>query len=119
MKYSDLKPGDEVILHTSDTRYGDEIKFVKSVGPKWIKLENFYRYVKFSVVDGQANDAMPGYEILIPSQTFSQEPDWETTYSYLIREVAPRYLKTLPLDKLKHLQRRWTNKILSASGMTL
>ena len=119
MKYSDLKPGDEVILHTSDTRYKDETYIVKSVGPKWIKLENFYRYVKFSVVDGQANDAMPGYEILIPSQTFSQEPDWETTYSYLIREVVSRYLKTLPLEKLKHLQRRWTNKILSASGMTL
>lgn len=114
MKYSELRPVDEVILHTSDTRYKDETYIVKSVGPKWIKLESFYRYVKFSVVDGQANDAMLGYEILIPQS--SEEQAWEKTYSYLIREVVPRYLKTLSLNKLKHLQKRWTNKILNASG---
>ena len=114
MKYSELKPGDKVILHTSDTRYGDEIKFVKSVGPKWIKLENFYRKVKFSVLDGTANDEMPGYEILIP-QT-SEEQEFNRVLNYLVEEVAPRYLNTLPLEKLKHLQRRWTNKILDASG---
>lgn len=110
MKYSELKPGDTVILHTSDTRYEDEIKIVKSVGPKWIKLENFYHNVKFSVLDGIANDAMPGYGILIPKS--SEEQAWEKTYSYLVSEVVPRYLKTLSLNKLKHLQRRWTNKIL-------
>ena len=111
MKHSELKPGDKVILHTSDTRYEDEIKIVKSVGPKWIKLEDFYRSVKFSVLDGRANDALPGYEILIPKSP--EEQIWEKTYSYLIREVAPRYLKTLSLSKLEHLQRRWTNKILN------
>jgi len=110
MKYSELKPGDKVILHTSDTRHEDEIHIVKSVGPKWIKLENFYRSVKFSVLDGRANDAMPGYEILIPQS--SEEQAWEKTYSYLIREVAPRYLKTLSLEKLEYLQRRWTRKII-------
>jgi len=114
MKYSELKPGDKVILHTSDTRYEDEIKFVKSVGPKWIKLEDFYRSVKFSVLDGRANDALPGYEILIPQS--SEEQAWEKTYAYLIGEVVPRYLKTLSLTKLKHLQKRWTNKVLDASG---
>lgn len=111
MKYSELKPGDTVILHTSDTRYEDEIRFVKSVGPKWIKLKDFYSTVKFSVLDGSANDALPGYHILIPQS--SEEQAWEKTYSYLIREVAPRYLKTLSLSKLEHLQKRWTNKILS------
>lgn len=110
MRYSDLKPGDKVILHTSDTRYEDEIKVVKSVGLKWVKLEDFYKNVKFSVLDGKANDALPGYEILIPKS--SEEQAWEKTYSYLIREVAPRYLKTLSLSKLEHLQRRWTKKIL-------
>lgn len=110
MKYSELKSGDKVILHTSDTRYEDEIYVVKSVGPKWIKLEDFYRSVKFSVLNGRANDALPGYEILIPQS--SEEQAWEKTYSYLLREVVPRYLKTLPLNKLEHLQRRWTRKIL-------
>lgn len=110
MKYSELKPGDKVILHTSDTRHEDEIQFVKSVGPKWVTLENFYRSVKFSILDGRANDALPGYEILIPQS--SEEQAWEKTYSYLIREVAPRYLKILSLEKLKHLERRWTKKIL-------
>ena len=43
---------------------------------------------------------------------YSEEQAWEKTYSYLIREVAPRYLKILSLEKLKHLERRWTNKIL-------
>jgi hypothetical protein len=114
MKYSELKPGDKVILHTSDTRYEDEIHIVKSVGPKWIKLENFYRKVKFSVLDGRANDEMPGYEILVP-QT-SEEQEFNRVLNYLVEEVAPRYLNTLPLEKLKHLQRRWTNKILDASG---
>jgi hypothetical protein len=114
MKYSELKPGDKVILHTEDTRYEDEIKVVKGVGPKWVKLEDFYRSVKFSVLDGRANDALPGYEILIPQS--SEEQAWEETYSYLIREVVPRYLNTLSLNKLKHLQKRWTNKILNASG---
>ena len=110
MKYSELKPGDKVILHTSDTRHEDEIHIVKSVGPKWIKLENFYRKVKFSVLDGKANDEMPGYYILIPQS--SEEQALEKTYSYLIREVAPRYLKTLSLEKLEYLQRRWTRKII-------
>jgi len=43
---------------------------------------------------------------------YSEEQAWEKTYSYLVREVVPRYLKTLSLNKLEHLQRRWTNKIL-------
>lgn len=110
MRYSELKPGDKIILHTSDTRYEDQIMIVKSVGSKWIKLEDFYRSVKFSVLDGMANDALPGYQILIPKS--SEEQAWEKIYSYLTREVAPRYLKTLPLSKLEHLQKRWTKKIL-------
>ena len=110
MKYSELKPGDKVILHTSDTRYEDQIMVVKCVGPKWIQLKDFYKSVKFSVLDGRSNDALPGYEILIPKS--SEEQAWEETYSYLVMEVVPRYLKTLSLNKLKHLQRRWTNKIL-------
>lgn len=117
MKYSELKPGDQVILHTSDTRYEDEIKIIKSVGPKWIRLDNYYSSVKFSVLDGRSNDALPGYEILIPQSP--EEQEFDEIYSYLIREVVPRYLKTLTLSKLKHLKRRWTSKILNASGMIL
>jgi len=110
MIFKDLKPGDKVILHTGDSRYKDEIKIIKSVGHKWIKLEFDYPKVKYSVLDGQANDERPGYSILIPKT--GEEEAWEETYSYLIREVVPRYLKTLSIDKLKYLQRRWTNKIL-------
>ena len=109
MKYSDLKPGDKVILHTFDTRYPDEVKIVKSVGPKWIKLNADYIKAKYSVIDGRANDERPGYEIIIPNEV---DKDWEDAYNYMVTQVAPRYLKTLPLDKLRHLQRRWTHKIL-------
>ena len=110
MIFKDLKPGDKVILHTEDTRHKDEVKIVKSIGPKWIKLEFDYPRAKYSVLDGQGNDEVPGYSILIPKT--EEEEIWDETYSYLIREVVPKYLKTLSLDKLKHLQRRWTNKIL-------
>lgn len=36
----------------------------------------------------------------------------EDRIRYLLEQVLPRYLDTLPTNKLKHLQRRWTNKIL-------
>lgn len=109
-KYSDLKPGDMVILHTEDTRYEDKEKFVKSVGPKWITLEFDYPRVKYSVLDGRANDQLPGYSILIPKSELEKE--WYDTFNYLVDQVVPRYLETLSLNKLKHLQKRWTHKIL-------
>lgn len=109
-KLSDLKVGDLVILHTDDTRYEDREMFIKSIGPKWIILDEYYRGVKFSVKDGTSNDKLPGYHIFIPQSP--EEQAWEKTYSYLIMEVAPRYLKTLSLDKLRYLERRWTKKIL-------
>lgn len=112
-KLSDLKPGDMVILHTEDTRVPDEEKFVKSIGPKWIKLENDYPRVKYSTLDGIANDQMPGYSILIPKS--EEEKEWYDTFNYLVEQVVPRYLETLSLEKLKHLQRRWTGKILKTS----
>lgn len=106
----ELKPGDMVILHTGDTRYEDEEKFVKSVGPKWITLEHDYPRVKYSILDGMANDLRPGYMIFIPKSELEEE--WYNTFNYLLGSVVPRYLETLSLSKLKHLQKRWTNKIL-------
>lgn len=109
-KLADLQVGDMVILCTLDTRYEDEMKFIKTKGPKWITLENDYYGVKYSVKDGIANDKMPGYFIKVPKTEYEKE--WYDTVNYLIEQVAPRYFDTLNLDKLKHLQRRWTKKIL-------
>ena len=106
----ELKPGDMVILHTDDSRYPDEEKFIKSIGSKWIQLEFDYPGVKYSVIDGQANDKMPGYRILIPKTPLQEE--WYNTFHYLLDDVVPRYLVTLSLSKLKHLEKRWTKKIL-------
>lgn len=109
-KLSDLQVGDMVILCTNDTRYEDEKKFIKSKGPKWITLEGDYRKAKYSVEDGIANDEHPGYYIKIPKTEYEQE--WDNIFNYLCKEVVPRYLETLSLNKLKHLQKRWTNKVL-------
>jgi len=109
-KLADLQVGDMVILCTADTRYEDEKKFIKTKGPKWITLENDYHRVKYSVKDGIANDERPGFYIKVPETEYEKE--WYATVNYLIEHVAPKYLYTLDLDKLKHLQRRWTNKIL-------
>ena len=107
---SDLQVGDMVILCTADTRYEDEKKFIKTKGPKWITLESDYHGVKYHVKSGVANDKRPGFYIKVPETEYEKE--WYSIANYLIEEVAPRYLYTLDLDKLKHLQRRWTNKIL-------
>ena len=113
-RLSDLHIGDMVMLCTSDTRYEDEKKFIKSIGPKWITLENDYRKVKYSVEDGMANNERPGYYIKIPKTDYEKE--WDQTFNYLVEQVAPRYLEILDLDKLKHIQRRWTKKILENDG---
>lgn len=107
--FNDLKPGDLVILHTDDSRYPDEEKFIKSIGSKWIKLEFDYPGVKYSVIDGQANDKMPGYRILIPKTPLQEE--WYSIFHYLLEDILPKYLETLPLSKLKHLEKRWVKKL--------
>lgn len=109
-KLSDLQVGDMVLLCTLDTGYKDEKKFIKTKGPKWITLESDYRGVKYSVEDGIANDERPGFYIKVPETEYEKE--WYSTFNYLCEQVVPRYLETLDLEKLNHLKRRWTKKII-------
>lgn len=101
-----LKPGDKVIVKKNDRCYQqDSIETIKSIGKKFISLQDWEGETRFRTEDGSSvhGGMLDSYQLYPLTKEASERIDIQRQRLECLRKIEKINFNKLPIEKLKQI----------------